>query len=69
MFKKLFLFSFLFISAFADAETLFYKKDRSPITLPEHEVIYKIMLETQFPMSLMYGQYVDDEIKAMNGED
>ena len=24
------------------------------------------MLETQFPMSLMYGQYADDEIKAMN---
>ena len=66
MFKKLFLFSFLLISAFADAETLFYKKDGSPITPQEHEILYKIMLETQFPMSLMYGQYPDDEIKAMN---
>ena len=66
MLKKLILFSFLLISTFAEAETLFYKKDGSPITPQEHEVIYKIMLETQFPMSLMYGQYADDEIKVMN---
>ena len=66
MFKKLFLFSFLLISTFADAETLFYKKDGSPITPQEHEILYKIMLETQFPMSAAYGNYYDDEIKAMN---
>ena len=66
MFKKLFLFSFLLISAVVEAETLFYKKDGSPITPQEHEMLYKIMLETQFPMSLMYGQYADDEIKVMN---
>jgi hypothetical protein len=47
-------------------ETLFYKKDGAPITPKEHEIIYKIMLETQFPMSVAYGNYYDDEIKTMN---
>ena len=65
MFNRLFL-SFLLLSVFADAETLFYKKDGSPITPQEHDVIYKIMLETQFPMSVAYGNYYEDEIKAMN---
>ena len=66
MFKKLLLFSFLIISTISQAETLFYNKDGSPIAPQEHEILYKIMLETQFPMSIMYGQYADDEIKAMN---
>lgn len=65
MFNRLFL-SFLLLSVFADAETLFYKKDGSPITPQEHDVLYKIMLETQFPMSIAYGNYYEDEIKAMN---
>lgn len=56
----------LFVSTFAIAETLFYKKDGTPVTSQEHEVIYKIMLETQFPTSAAYGNYYDDEIKAMN---
>lgn len=63
---KQFFIGFLFLSALADAETLFYKKDGSPITPQEHDVIYKIMLETQFPMSVAYGNYYEDEIKAMN---
>lgn len=65
MVNRLFM-GFLLVSACANAETLFYKKDGSPIMPQEHEVLYKIMLETQFPMSVAYGNYYDDEIKAMN---
>lgn len=64
--KFLLILIVLCSSIISHAETLFYKKDSSLITPQEHDVLYKIMLETQFPMSLMYGSYVDDEIKAMN---
>lgn len=65
MFKKL-LFIALSFSLGLSAESIFYKKDGSAITPGEHEVIYKIMLETQFPMSAAYGNYYEDEIKIIN---
>ncbi len=67
MHKKLIvILVLLFSSSIVQAETLFYKKDGALITPEEHKILYNIMLETQFPMSLEYGKYVDDEIKAMN---
>ena len=66
MLKKLFYAGLLIFSGILHAETLFYKKDGLPITSQEHQVLYKIMLETQFPMSAAYGNYYEDEIKTMN---
>ncbi len=62
----LLFFVFSFLWSIASAETLFFKKTAQLVTPEEHVILYQIMLETQFPMSLMYGTYVDDEIKVMN---
>ena len=66
--KKLLLLVIVLCVSALNAETIFFKKDGSPITGQEHEILYRIMLENQFPMSLMYGSYKPDEIKAMNNE-
>lgn len=47
-------------------ETLFYKQSGASITPEEHEVLYPILLETQFPTSLAFGSYVDNEQAVMN---
>lgn len=62
----LLFFVFSLLWSIANAETLFFKKTAQLITPEEHVILYQIMLETQFPMSLMYGSYADDEIKVMN---
>ncbi len=49
----------------AQAETVFYKEDGSPICEKEHEIIYDIKLHYQFPMSTLYNNYHDNEIAAM----
>lgn len=64
MFKKLFFV--LCISTLVNAETLFYKENGSAITPQEHQILYKIMLETQFPMSILYGSYTPHEVQAIN---
>lgn len=66
MIKKVLLTVLAFWGIIAHAETIFFKKDGLPISKQEHEIIYRIMLENQFPMSLMYGSYTPDEVKAMN---
>lgn len=66
MMKKVLLSVLAFWGIIAHAETIFFKKDGLPISKQEHEIIYRIMLENQFPMSLMYGSYTPDEVKAMN---
>lgn len=67
MFKYILVlaFSFLGISV-AHAETLFYKKSGQSITPQEHEILYKIMLETQFPMCIEYEKYEDNEMCVIN---
>lgn len=66
MFIRLIIIAVLYSSTFNYCETLFYKKNGTPISPQEHEILYKIMLETQFPMNVVFGKYVDDEIKVMN---
>lgn len=66
MFIRLVIIVALYSSTFNYCETLFYKKDGTPISPEEHEILYKIMLETQFPMNMVFGKYVGDEIKVMN---
>lgn len=64
MFRKIFLI--LFTSILIHAETLYYKENGSVISPQEHQIIYKIMLENQFPMSIAYGSYIPNEIQAIN---
>lgn len=64
--KKTLLLLIIFCVGVSNAETIFFKKDGSPITSQEHKILYQIMLENQFPMSLVYGSYKIDEVKAMN---
>ena len=66
MFVRLIIIVVLCSSIISYCETLFYKKDGTSISPQEHEILYKIMLETQFPMNVVFGKYVDDEIKVMN---
>lgn len=64
--KSFILFLGFLLIPYVTAETIFFKKDGAPITPQEHEVIYQIMLENQFPLSLMYGSYKPNEMKAMS---
>lgn len=64
--RKLLLVFFACTAQIICAETLFYKGNGAPITEQEHQVIYTIMLEYQFPMNSMYGSYVPNEIQAIN---
>jgi|GEM_PF-6819028 len=47
------------------AETLFYKANGEPIQNEEHAQLYRIMLENQFPSSVVFGSYQENEQKAM----
>lgn len=49
----------------ARAETLFYKDNNEPITEKEHETLYKIKLENQFPMSTLHGNYSENELETI----
>ena len=62
----LYCLSLLSVSLYA--ETLFYKTDRSAISLAEHEILYGIMLEHQFPTCVLYGTYVNNELALINAK-
>lgn len=66
MTKLLKIFFFVFIINLARAEIIFHKEAGSSITPQEHQLIYNIMLENQFPTSIMYGSYVPNEVEAIN---
>jgi hypothetical protein len=65
-----FLFTALtFIPVVSSAETIFYKNNNEPITDSEHEVLYKIKLQYQFPMSTRYSwECPDNEIEVIQQE-
>lgn len=65
--KKIILLITLILSPHViKTETLFVKADGSPLTPDEHAIAYKIMLENQFPMSIRYGKYTQDEFDEMS---
>lgn len=49
-------------------ETYFYKIDGTPISKEEHDLLYDIKLRNQFPMSLIHGQFQENELQAMQTE-
>ncbi|MFA6066552.1 MAG: hypothetical protein WC707_05230 [Candidatus Babeliaceae bacterium] len=51
--------------AMLKAETIFFKTDGSVISDDEHKKIYDIKLHNQFPTSLNYNNFQEDEIAAM----
>lgn len=58
----------LFFSLTLNAETLFFKKDGSAISTKEHASLYPIMIKNQFPTSVVFGTYADNELEAINKE-
>jgi len=62
------LFTLLFCGACLHAETVFYKKNGSELTPDEHEKVYTVMLKYQFPVSVFFDTYVDNELTTMRKE-